>query len=47
MECILANAIADCMHDNGMTLECLDKAYEHVNEVYRKNAVIPKLQADR
>lgn len=42
MECILVSAITDCMCDNGMTMECLDKAYEDVKEMYRKNAVIPK-----
>ncbi|MDE5909817.1 MAG: hypothetical protein K2H52_13900 [Lachnospiraceae bacterium] len=44
MECILANAIADCMYDNSMTLECLDRAYERTKEMYRKNAVMPKLK---
>lgn len=42
MECILTNAIAECMCDNSMTLECLDKAYESIKELYRKNAVIQK-----
>lgn len=42
MECILVNAIAECMYDNGMTMECLDRAYEHTERLYRKNAVIPK-----
>lgn len=42
MESILVNVITDCMCNNSMTLECLDKAYEHIKEMYRKNAVLPK-----
>lgn len=42
MECILMNAITSCMHDNSMTMECLDIAYEGVKDFYRKNAIIPK-----
>lgn len=39
---ILSNAIADCMIDNNMPLEYLDRAYEDVEELYRKNALMPK-----
>ncbi|WP_289302005.1 hypothetical protein [Sporofaciens musculi] len=39
---ILSNAIADCMIGNSMPLEYLDRAYEDVKEIYRKNAVMPK-----
>ncbi len=42
MECILTNAIVECMSTNNMTLECLDKAYEATRELYFKNAVLPK-----
>ena len=42
MECILTNAIAMCMYDHKMTLECLDKSYKHMCDYYRKNASVPK-----
>lgn len=42
MECILMKAITECMYNNGMTMECLDMAYEGVKDFYRKNAIIPK-----
>ena len=46
MNCILVNAISECMYNNGMTLECLDRAYEFIERFYRKNAIIPKPKAD-
>lgn len=39
---ILSNAISACMIENDMTLEYLDKAYEDVQQLYRKNALMPK-----
>lgn len=39
---ILSNAISTCMMDNNMPLEYLDRAYENIKELYRKNALMPK-----
>lgn len=41
---ILSNAISSCMIENGMTLEYLDKAYEDVQQLYRRNALMPKCE---
>lgn len=38
----LSNVIIDCMIQNQMTLENLDKACEIVKNIYRKNAIIRK-----
>lgn len=42
MECILMNAITDCMYKNNMMMECFDMAYEGVKDLYLKNARMPK-----
>lgn len=38
----LSNIITNCMIAKEMTLECLDRAYENIKEVYRRNAIIKK-----
>lgn len=47
MACILTNIIIPCMHDNGMTLECLDRAYEQTQQWYSKNATVPKTKVGK
>lgn len=41
---LLSNAIASCTIENDMPLEYLDKAYEDIQQLYRKNALMPKCE---